>query len=143
MTDTTDVTERPADLGQRFVDPMGAEVSSREESLVTPQAATVTARLELHNGAVTFEMDVEYNPNTYPHVITGGQIVSGICGAPWDIVGGYLGDSMRLDAERAGQGSCASTITVVGEYQNPPAYRGTYGFDGATSWVHHTTRYHC
>jgi hypothetical protein len=139
----TDVVERPADLTQRFLDPSGAEVSSREESLVTPEALAVTARLDLNNGAVTFEMEVEYDPNTYPHVITGGQITSGICGAPWNITGGFLGDTMRLDAERAGEGSCADTITVVGEYQNPPAYRGTYGFDGATSWFRHTTRFHC
>jgi len=138
----TDVTERPADLGQRFLDPSGNEVSSREESLVTPQAVTVSSRLDLNNGVVTFEMDVQYNPNTYPHVITGGQITSGICGAPWDITGGFLGDTVRIDAKRAGKGSCANTITIVGEYQNPPAYRGTYGFDGATSWFHHTTRFH-
>ncbi len=138
-----DVKERSADLGQRFLDPSGKEVSSREESLVTPQAVTVTAKLDLNNGAVTFAMEVEYNPNTYPHVVTGGRITAGICGAPWEILGGFLGDTMRLDAKRAGQGSCATTITIVGEYQNPPAYRGTYGFDGATSWFRHTTRFHC
>jgi hypothetical protein len=139
----TDVVERPAEQAQRFVDPSGKEVSSREEALATPEAVAVTANLDLNNGSVTFEMEVQYDPNTYPHVITGGQITSGICGAPWDITGGFLGDSMRLDAKRAGSGSCASTITIVGEYQNPPAYRGTYGFDGATSWFKHTTRFHC
>jgi hypothetical protein len=138
---TTDVADTSTHTRQHFLDPSGAEVSSREESLLSPEAAVVTAVLQLHNGVVTFEMEVEYNPNTYPHMITGGTITSGICGAPWEITGGYLGDTMRLDATRQGGGSCATTITVVGEFQNPPAYRGTYGFDGATSWFRHTTRY--
>ncbi len=127
----------------QYVNASGAEVKSREEALVSPQAVAVTANLELNNGNVTFAMQVQYNPNTYPFVITGGTISSGICGAPWDITSGYLGDTMRLDATRKGSGSCADTITVVGEYQNPPSYRGTYGFNGATSPFKHTTRYLC
>lgn len=59
----------------------------------------------------------------------------------WDITGGSIGDQLRLDAERAGQGSRASTITVVGQFQNPPSYRGTYGFEGSPSSVNHTTLY--
>lgn len=57
-----------------------------------------------------------------------------------------------LGSERAWRGgertddagrSCANTITVVGEYQNPPVYGGTYGFEDATSSFKHTTRYEC
>ncbi|MEU7580701.1 hypothetical protein AB0B50_24210 [Streptomyces sp. NPDC041068] len=133
----------------RFHNPQGAEVKTRDEAFASPmaevsaEALSTDCKLTLHAGAVTFAIEVKYNPNTYPHVVTGGQITSGICGAPWDITGGFIGDTMRLDAKRAGQGSCANTITIVGEYQNPPAYRGTYGFDGATSSFKHTTRYEC
>lgn len=134
----------------RYLNPQGAEVKTRDEAFaatqqldVTAEAVQTEAKLTLHNGATTFEMTVKYNPNTYPHVVTGGQITSGICGAPWDITGGFVGEQIRLDAKRAGQGSCANTITIVGEFQNPPAYRGTYGFDGAASSFKHTTRYEC
>ncbi|MFI6643573.1 hypothetical protein [Streptomyces sp. NPDC050504] len=134
----------------RYLNPQGAEVKTRDEAFaaaqqldVTAEAVQTEAKLTLHNGTTTFEMVVKYNPNTYPHVVTGGQITSGICGAPWDITGGFLGEQIRLDAKRAGQGSCANTITIVGEFQNPPAYRGTYGFDGAASSFKHTTRYEC
>ncbi|MFC7306624.1 hypothetical protein ACFQVC_20645 [Streptomyces monticola] len=134
----------------RFHNPQGAEVKTRDEAFaaqqqldITDQAVSTECKLTLHNGAVTFALTVKYNPNTYPHVVTGGQITSGICGAPWDITGGFIGQNMRLDAKRAGQGSCANTITIVGEYQNPPAYRGTYGFDGATSSFKHTSLYQC
>ncbi|MEU6572814.1 hypothetical protein [Streptomyces sp. NPDC046805] len=88
------------------------------------------AKLEVHNGPVTFAMEVTYNPNACPYVVLGGQITGGICGAPWDITGGFIGDTLRLDARRAGQGPCATTLTVVGEFQSPSAYRGTYGLNG-------------
>jgi len=133
----------------RFHNPQGAEVKTRDEAFAAPmaevsaEALSTECKLTLHSGAVTFVIEVKYNPNTYPHVVMGGQITSGICGAPWDITGGTIGETIRLDAKRAGQGSCANTITIVGEYQNPPAYRGTYGFDGATSSFKHTTRYEC
>ncbi len=133
----------------RFFNPQGAEVKTRDEAFaaqqqdVGAQAVSTDCKLTLHNGQITFALEVKYNPNTYPHVVTGGQIKSGICGAPWDITGGFIGEQLRIDAKRAGQGSCASTITIVGEYQNPPAFRGTYGFDGATSSFKHTTRYEC
>ncbi|MEW2526914.1 hypothetical protein [Streptomyces sp. NPDC047071] len=133
-----------------FFNPQGAQVKTRDEAFAAPaqlevsaEAVATACELTLHNGQVTFTMEVTYNPNTYPHVVIGGRITSGICGAPWDITGGHIGDTLRLDAKRAGQGSCASTITIVGQYQNPPAYRGTYGFEGATSSFRHTTRYEC
>jgi hypothetical protein len=132
----------------RFVNPQGAEVKTRDEAFATstdaaPEALRTSSKLELHNGAVTFAIEVVYDPNTYPHVVTGGQITSGICGAPWDITGGSMGQQIRLDAKRSGQGACANTITIVGEYQNPPAYRGTYGFDGTSSSFKHTTKFEC
>ncbi|MBD0842523.1 MULTISPECIES: hypothetical protein [unclassified Streptomyces] len=133
---------------RHFHNAQGAEVKTHDEAFalqqqISPEAVSAAAKLVLHNGSVTFDMEVKYNPNTYPHVITGGQITGTICGAPWNITGGFIGQTIRLDAKRAGTGSCAETLTVVGEYQNPPAYRGTYGFNGAASSFRHTTVYHC
>jgi hypothetical protein len=130
------------DLATKLYDASGAQVKTREKVLVTPQSVATTITLSLHNGPVTFAMKVEIDPNTYPHVITGGTIVSGICGAPWDITGGRLGDDIRIDAKRTGSGSCASTIAVVGEFQHPATYRGTYGFDGSATTFRHSTIYH-
>jgi hypothetical protein len=133
---------------RHFHNAQGAQVKTRDEAFAmqqdtSPEAVSTSAKLELHNGAVTFAMEVKYNPNTYPHVVLGGQITSGICGAPWNITGGFIGETIRLDAKKAGSGTCAETITIVGEFQNPPAYRGTYGFNGAASSFKHTTVYHC
>ncbi|MER5950988.1 hypothetical protein ABT127_33630 [Streptomyces sp. NPDC001904] len=132
----------------RFHNPQGVEVKNHAEAFaaqadVSAEAVSVDCKLELNNGPVTFTITAKINPNTHPYVVTGGRITSGTGGATWDITGGFIGDSIRLDAKRAGQGSSANTITIVGEYQNPPAYRGTYGFDGATSSFKHTTRYLC
>ncbi|MGW7414219.1 hypothetical protein [Streptomyces sp. NPDC054863] len=138
--------EKPRRTEHRHLNPQGAEVKTREEAFaalqdVSAEAVAVTAKLQLNNGATTFEMEIRFNPNTSPFTITGGRITAGICGAPWDITGGSIGNQLRLDAKRAGQGSCANTITIVGQFQNPPSYRGTYGFDGASSTFNHTTLY--
>ncbi|MFF1628524.1 hypothetical protein ACFVXV_24430, partial [Streptomyces sp. NPDC058272] len=74
----------------RFHNPQGAEVTTRDEAFASSQDVSVeavptSAKLELHNGAITFAIEVKCNPHTYPHVVTGGQITSGICGAPWEI----------------------------------------------------------
>jgi hypothetical protein len=136
----------PASVEHRFHNAQGAEVKTRDEAFaaqqeVSPEAVAATARLELHNGAtVTWELEVRYNPNTHPYVVLGGQITGTIAGPPWNITGGFIGDTLRLDAKRH---DGTATVTIVGEYQNPPAYRGTYGFNGATSSFKHTTVYHC
>jgi hypothetical protein len=131
---------------RRFHNAQGAEVKTHDEAFgaqqeVSPQAAAATAKLELNNGAtVTWQLEVKYNPNTHPYVILGGQITGTISGPPWNITGGFIGDTIRLDARRH---DGTATVTIVGEFQNPPAYRGTYGFNGATSSFQHTTVYHC
>ncbi len=107
-----------------------------------PQAGAATACLELRNGVVSFIIEVNVDPNTYPFVISGGTIKSGICGAPWNVTGGFLGTNLRVDATRQGTGSCANTIIVVGEQQFPPSWRGTYGFDGQSSSFKHSTLFH-
>ncbi|MEV7339882.1 hypothetical protein [Streptomyces sp. NPDC093544] len=147
---TTQAKRQKSQAGsdRRFHNAQGAEVKTRDEAFaaqrdLTSESVSTDAKLELHNGAVTFAIEVRYNPNTYPHVVTGGKITSGISDAPWDLTGGFIGETIRLDAKRSGQGSSATTITIVGEFQNPSAYRGTYGFDGASSSFKHTTRYQC
>jgi hypothetical protein len=132
------------EVAQRtYINPFGTRVESREQALATPEAVSTTTRLTLHNAGLTFEIEAEIDPNTYPFAFTGGQISADICGAPWNVTGGYLGDELRLEARRSGQGPCAETIIVVGEFVAPGAYRGTYGFDGASSSFRHTTIYHC
>ncbi|MFF0065114.1 hypothetical protein ACFYRC_26860 [Streptomyces sp. NPDC005279] len=101
----------------------------RDEAFARPaeisaEALRTSAKLELQGGQITFAVEVTYNPNRYRHMVTGGRITSGTCGAPWDITGGTIGDQLRLDAKRAGQDSCAGTITIVGEYRNPPGVPG-------------------
>lgn len=134
--ENTQATEETT--SQRYLDAAGNEVESRE-AVVTPQAAVSTACLELRNGVVSFVIEVNVDPNTYPFVISGGTIKSGICGAPWNVTGGFMGTNLRIDATRQGSGSCANTIIIVGERQDPPSWRGTYGFDGPSSMFKHTT----
>jgi hypothetical protein len=128
-----------------YFDPSGNLVESREAALtaalaaVEPAAVVKTACVELHNGAVTFTINVNFNPNTFPFLITGGTITTGICGAPWVVTGGFMGNSLRVEARRQGAGSCANTIIIVGSFQNPPSWRGTYGFDGLSTSFQHTT----
>lgn len=127
-------------IKERFYDAAGGEVKDRAAMLAAaPEAATDTACLELRNGSVSFVIEVTYDPNTYPFSISGGSIKTGICGAPWEVTGGSMGANLRIDATRQGPGSCANTITVVGEFQGPPSWRGTYGFDGQSAMFRHTT----
>ncbi|MFG1945805.1 hypothetical protein [Nonomuraea sp. NPDC048826] len=131
---------KAADRG--LYDASGGSVSSFAESLATPKAATTNAYVELHNGAVTFMIDLELDTNTYPFQVRSGTIKSGICGAPWAVTSGHLGEQIRLDATRKGQGNCANTIIIVGERQDPMSWRGTYGFNGGASSFRHTTIFH-
>jgi len=138
---STEVEYRPG--AQRiYVGPTGTRVESRDQAFALPEAISIGVKLTLHNGGVTFEIEAQIDPNTFPFNLTGGQITSGICGAPWTITGGFLGDELRLEARRDGNGACADTIVVVGEFVHPGAYRGTYGFDGTSSSFRHTTIYH-
>lgn len=131
-----------AATSQRFLDATAAEVKTQEAAAAAPQAGSATACLELRNGVVSFIIEVNVDPNTYPFVISGGTIKSGICGAPWNVTGGFLGTNLRVNATRQGTGSCANTIIVVGEQQFPPSWRGTYGFDGQSSSFKHSTLFH-
>lgn len=127
------------ELAVHYVDAAGTTVDSRETATAAPAVGRATTTVELRNGAVSFVIELTVDPNTYPFMITEGTIVSGICGAPWKVTNGYLGTTLLIEATRQGQGSCANKITVVGEQVNPPAWRGTYGFDGESSSFRHTT----
>ncbi|HET9657947.1 MAG TPA: hypothetical protein VFP72_21525 [Kineosporiaceae bacterium] len=127
------------ELAVQYINPWGTTVETRDAATATPQAGQAYATVELRNGVVSFVIELTLDPNTYPFMITGGTIVSGICGAPWNVTTGYLGATMLIEATRHGQGNCANKITVVGEQISPPAWRGTYGFDGQSSTFRHTT----
>jgi multidrug efflux pump subunit AcrA (membrane-fusion protein) len=118
-----------------------AAVAAEEAAAAVPMSLTgSTAHLELRNGGVTFEIEVTVSLETSPFQIIGGTIKSGICGAPWSVTGGSLmGSTLRLDGSRMGSDSCVDTITVVGEFENPNSWRGTYGFDGSSDMFGHVT----
>jgi hypothetical protein len=128
-------------------DPSGKKLSEADAKAAAAAATTAAAKacLELYNGpAVDFKINITYNPNSYPFVITGGTISGTICGSPnWVVTGGSMGPTLTVTGKRTGGGSCADTITVVGHYQNPPSYAGTYGFDGASTSFPHTTTFCC
>jgi len=135
MTQQTDISSE-----ETIYDATGAPATDREQVLDEASRATaVTTCLVLHNGATTFTMNVVVDPNVNPPQVRGGQIVSGICGAPWAITGGTMGANLVLTARRQGAGSCANTITIVGSFADPPRWVGTYGFDGSSTAFRHTT----
>src|SRR5262249_31320794 len=111
-----------AKAGPRY-DPSGHKLGEAEAKAAAP-TATAKACLQLYNGpAVDFRINITYNPNSYPFVITGGSISGTICGSPnWVVTGGSMGQTLTLTGRRTGSGSCAETITVVGHYQNPSSY---------------------
>ena len=130
-----------AEEKQRLFDAGGSQVERYDQVVAAQQASVQNGVVELRNGSVSFVVELQVDPNTYPFRIVGGTIVSGICGAPWTVTGGYLGADLRLDAEREGPGGCANSLTVVGEQQFPSSWRGTYGFDGASSSFTHTSMF--
>ncbi len=126
---------------ERHFDAQGTPVKSRQEALVTAAAtgSTNTACLELRNGNAQFFIEVTFDPNTTPFLITGGTITGNICGAPWEVTGGSMGSSLRIEARRQGSGQCADTITILGDYQVPPSWSGTYGFNSSGIGFTHNT----
>jgi hypothetical protein len=133
MTQTTEITENVYDASG------GPTEDLVQAQDATTQAVKVTSCLVLHNGAATFTMNVDVDVNANPPQVRGGQITSGICGAPWAITGGTMGANLVLTARRQGSGQCATTITIVGNFANPPRWVGTYGFDGNSTAFRHTT----
>jgi hypothetical protein len=124
----------------------GERISEKDAQALAAAAASANACLTLYNGpGLTWKIDVTFNPNTYPFAITGGTIKGNICGSPnWVVTGGSMGPNLLINAKRTGGGgSCASTVTIVGHFQDPPSYAGTYGFDGVSTSFSHTSLYCC
>ncbi|NEO34457.1 MAG: hypothetical protein F6K36_29470 [Symploca sp. SIO3C6] len=126
---------------KKYFSPQGTLVRSREEAVATAAVAgaTNTACLELRNGSVQFIIEVTFDPNTSPFLITGGQITGSICGSPWEVIGGSMGSTLRIEAEGQDTPGCANTIIIVGNYQMPSSWSGTYGFNGNSTSFRHTT----
>jgi hypothetical protein len=108
--------------------------------LAVAPAPVSRACLQLNLGAAIFNFNVTINPDVYPYTITGGTITGSICGAPWAVTGGSLSNSLIMHGQKSPPvAGCATTITVVGNFDNPSSYIGTYGFNGSsTSFNHHT-----
>jgi hypothetical protein len=129
-------------MGQKNRHDATGKLITAEEALALGAA---TACLTLYNGPnVKWKINVTFNPNTYPFVITGGTIKGTICGSPKGVVtGGSMGPTLLITGNLDGGPGCATTVTIVGNYQDPPSYAGTYGFDGSSTEFLHTTLYCC
>lgn len=111
------------------------------ERVLAAGPATSKACLQLRNGsAVDWQIEVTVSLDSYPYLIIGGSIKGTICDSPnWQVTGGSLGGGLQINAKHTGSGSCASTVTIVGNFLNPSSYGGTYGFNGSSSMFKHTT----
>jgi hypothetical protein len=118
-----------------------ADYAAQAEAVKAAVVGQATACFELHNGAsVVWEIQVTLNPNTYPFHVLGGTIRGTICGSPaWTVTSGSFGTTLALEAFRTGPGACASRVDIVGNFQTPSSYAGTYGFDGSRTSFPHTT----
>ncbi|HEY0378252.1 MAG TPA: hypothetical protein VGC87_15145 [Pyrinomonadaceae bacterium] len=130
----------------RFFDARGGAATTKQAALAAvPGAAPQTRRayFELHyaGGGTIFEIEVHFNPTTYPFQITGGTIKGSICGSPtWVVTGGSIGPTLQINGSNVcPKPSCASSITVVGKCQCTPSYIGTYGFNGSSTMFQHST----
>jgi hypothetical protein len=125
-------------------DGSGKRISAEEAVKLVAALPQASACLTLYNGPVKWEINLTFNPDTYPFVITGGTITGGICGSPKGVVtGGSMGPALTIHGNLDGGPGCASTVTIVGHFQDPASYAGTYGFDGSSTEFPHTTLYCC
>jgi hypothetical protein len=123
------------------LDANGKQLKAAEAVALKAPASGATAKacLTLYNGpGVTWLIDITFDPNTLQ--ITGGSIKGTICGSPWSVTGGnLLNGALVIHATRGS----AAQVTILGVFQSPPSYKGTYGFDAiGTGWTH-TTLYCC
>jgi len=141
-----------------FFDASGRRVTDQaaHQAARTPAGiGTATACLELHAGTVVFKIEVKVNPNSYPFLILGGKIGGDICNVlttQWVVTGGSLGSNLVIEAKRvrpsnappgaalaAGDGSCATSMSIIGSFHAPNSYAGTYGTNGSNFDFSHTT----
>jgi hypothetical protein len=136
--------------GQHF-DATGRIVATRAEAmapvrLAAAAAATAVAKacLRLYNGpGVAWNINITFDPNTMKTL--GGTITGTICGSgQWTVAaGGTLSPSLNIKASRPAGGGCATQVNIIGNFQNPPSWKGTYGFNGSNNMFKHTTLYCC
>jgi hypothetical protein len=145
-----------------FFNSAGSAVSDQAAyqaaSVERPEISTATACLELHGtghgGSVIFDILLIVNPHTYPFQILEGTISRDICNAPftqWVVTGGSFGPSLFIDARRIpfelepaaigpiNDNNCAKTMRIIGSFQVPNSYMGTYGTEGSSTDFSHTT----
>jgi hypothetical protein len=130
----------------KFFDPRGGAVATKQAALApVPAAAAATRRayFELHfaGGGTIFEIEVLFDPTSYPFVITGGTIKGSICNSPtWVVTGGSIGPALQINGSNVcPTPNCASSISIVGKCQCTPSYIGTYGFNGSSTMFNHST----
>jgi hypothetical protein len=156
------VKDKVSAAAPKFFDASGGEVrdqASHQAAREIPGIRPATACLELHGvgngGSVIFEIQLIVNPNTYPFLILGGSVRGDICNVPadqWAVTGGSFGPYLAIEARRIppvnappntasviSGSSCATTMSVVGFFQAPDSYAGSYGFSGSNSDFSHTT----
>ena len=141
-SDSTEAEPAVQTQRERY-DAQGKKVAPGEALPKFPlRGVSKSACLELHNGpGVTWNITVNFDPNSIPFTITGGTIKGTICGSPkWQVTGGFLRPTLQITAKQTPPvAGCASTVTIVGNFQNPPSYKGTYGFNGSSTMFSHTT----
>ena len=130
----------------KFFDPRGGAAATKQAALAAVPAAAAAVRrayFELHfaGGGTIFEIEVLFNPTSFPFVITGGTIKGSICNSPtWVVTGGSIGPSLQINGSNVCPSpGCASSISIVGKCQCTPSYIGTYGFNGSSNMFNHST----
>ena len=131
--------------GKTRHDATGKMITAEEAVKHLVPTAQASACLTLYNGpGVKWLITVNFNPNTYPYHVLSGTIKGTICGSPKGIVtGGFIGPTLEIEGDLEGGAGCATTVTIVGHYQVPGGYAGTYGFNGSSNEFNHTTLYCC
>jgi len=151
MTDQLEVAART------FFDASGTKVKDQatHQAALLAAVRTATACLELHAGPTVFQIQLVVNPNTYPFLVLAGSIGGDICthpGTGWQVTGGSFGPNLVIAATRGplsnapanaasliGDRGCGRSIGIVGFFQAPDSYAGTYGFEGLNNEFSHTT----
>lgn len=123
----------------------GKLITSDEAVKLAAATAQASACFTLYNGpSLKWQINITFNPNSYPFVITGGTITGNICGSPKGVVtGGSFGPTLTIQGDLNGGPTCANTVTIVGHFEEPAGYAGTYGFNGSSNQFPHTTLYCC
>lgn len=144
-------TKKSDDSDQgRFFDPRGGVAPTKQAAVAAAKGAGKAgaceirrAYFELHwsGGGVVFEIEVLFDPTSFPFAITGGTIKGSICGSPsWIVTGGSIGPALTINGSNVCPSpSCAPNISIVGKCQCTPSYIGTYGFFGSNSMFNHST----